>query len=255
MKIPARDLLVQVRYKDLIKYAGLLTLFRIGCEVFISEEVLNSCREDEVRRLAAAFNARDIPIYIHGPVINPSDTDAGAIKALYGKVFELGVKFGSKVVVTHLEYNHKKSPQLAAWIEENAPLWRDVRLLASRYSVAVLLENHYDHTADAIVGMMEKVGADNLKACFDIGHFHAFGHKGMAELLDSYPPGSIEEVHLSDNRGDEDAHLALGDGTIDFGSFFGHLEARGIRPVFVVEARSLWRVLKGIWYLKKKGFL
>ncbi len=255
MKIRPADLFVQVTYQDLHKFFRLICLFKVNCEVFISEDALRSYDEVDAKRLARALGTRKIAIRIHGPIVDPYRDGADKIKATHEELIRFCKILGSKNVVLHVEYRRRKSPSVDTWLADNAGYWREIQGLAEKNSITLLLENHFERNADAIVGLMKMVASDNLKACFDIGHFHAFGEKDVTALLDDYPPGTVSEVHLSDNCGDDDTHLPLGCGTFDFKLFFNGLDARDIRPVFVIEASNLWKVLRGIWYLKKQKYL
>ena len=73
--------------------------------------------------------------------------------------------------------------------------------------------------------------------------------------LGKYPAGSIKEVHLADNKGDDDTHLPLGEGTIDFVDFFKIFTARNEDCVFILEPRNLNEAVKSISFLRKGGFI
>jgi sugar phosphate isomerase/epimerase len=57
----------------------------------------------------------------------------------------------------------------------------------------------------------------------------------MTEWIDELAP-FLTEVHLHDNLGQEDDHLAIGQGKIDFPSFFRRLHENGARPQLTIEA-------------------
>jgi sugar phosphate isomerase/epimerase len=152
-------------------------------------------------------------------------------------------------MVTHVEYSRRRHPSVEGWIKEQVGFWKEITDYASREGVTVLLENHTEHNPDAIVGLLKELETDNLKACFDVGHYHAFGEKAPYEFIDSYPKGSIAEVHLSDNKGDGDTHLSLGRGTIDFPAFFKALTEHDIRPLYVIEAKRASEIIEGFIYL------
>ena len=65
-----------------------------------------------------------------------------------------------------------------------------------------------------------KLNLPNLKACFDLGHAHAYGdEKEVFEKLKN----KIACTHLHDNFGKDD-HLILGEGEIDFKSIINELK-------------------------------
>ncbi|MBU7016188.1 MAG: sugar phosphate isomerase/epimerase [Theionarchaea archaeon] len=65
-------------------------------------------------------------------------------------------------------------------------------------------------TYEEIERIIKEVDSPRVGFTFDVGHAHVSGNlTGFLQLKDF-----IEVVHLHDNYGDQDAHLALGDGTI-----------------------------------------
>jgi sugar phosphate isomerase/epimerase len=77
--------------------------------------------------------------------------------------------------------------------------------------------------------------AERLRFCFDIGHHNIFSDLPMKEWIDELAP-FLAEVHLHDNLGEDDDHLAIGQGKIDFPSFFQRLRENVARPQLTIEA-------------------
>lgn len=68
----------------------------------------------------------------------------------------------------------------------------------------------------------------------DIGHAEVF-KQAAPELLELSP----DHVHVSDSNLEHDAHLAVGDGKIDFRKWFYALKRKGFNGKIMVEAYSL----------------
>jgi sugar phosphate isomerase/epimerase len=95
---------------------------------------------------------------------------------------------------------------------------------------------------------MEALPSEHFGLCFDTGHFNLFSTISLAEWLDQVRP-HIFEIHLHDNTGKADDHLAIGDGNFDFAALFAGL--CGITPVYTIEAHSKEDVLRSIGQLNK----
>ena len=57
----------------------------------------------------------------------------------------------------------------------------------------------------------------------------------------------LKQLHLHDNTGANDDHLAIGAGRIDFDRLFAHIEAKGLRPIVTLEAheeKAIWQSLE-----------
>jgi sugar phosphate isomerase/epimerase len=72
-----------------------------------------------------------------------------------------------------------------------------------------------------------------LGFCLDVGHAHTMGL--LQEFMDL--KHRLVNLHVHDNRGDYDAHLPIGDGTVDFRLVVDELAGYGGR--FVIESRGL----------------
>ena len=83
---------------------------------------------------------------------------------------------------------------------------------------------------------------------FDIGHAHHSGipPESFIELLGR----RIEAVHLHDNNGVYDEHLAPGRGSVDFGSVLGRLDFCG---TYVLEMKTLPDVVLGREFIESMG--
>lgn len=93
----------------------------------------------------------------------------------------------------------------------------------------------------------KKIAADHIKATFDIGHantwqkyfqgdekeFNSWLKKQVSQLTKE---GIIGHVHLSDNFGYYDEHLAPGEGSVPIKEFAEELEKQGYKGPMIVEA-------------------
>jgi sugar phosphate isomerase/epimerase len=247
------DLFVQIPYPQLAWYLWLIRLGRVNVETFVNHRTLDSYRVEEVERLRARLDKCRIARNIHGPILNAYSEGFEAFVSYWRKALEFAARLGAGALVMHAERERTPSRSTDEWVRGMLGPLKEIVSIAEHNGVTVLLENHYERRAEAIVRLLGQVNSVRLGACFDIGHFHAFGDKRPIEFLDDYPQGTIREVHLSDNRGDNDSHLALGDGNVDFPRFFDEIDRRGMSPVYVIEAKDAWGALKGMRYLRRIG--
>jgi sugar phosphate isomerase/epimerase len=92
---------------------------------------------------------------------------------------------------------------------------------------------------EEILGMID--GVENVGFTLDVGHAHTVGK--VREFLGVLP--QVDHIHIHDNHGTADQHLALGDGTIPWEEV-GRAVAREYRGIVVVEGRSLDEARKSI---------
>lgn len=255
MKIPRDRLFVQVPYEDLVSKLWLITLFKINCEIYIKPKEVDSCLAPSLDRIKATLDKNKILKRFHAPIYDPYKEGFGIFREAYSKSSRFCKSFGIDTIIMHVEYESERYPSLEEWLKETIQIWDWIASQAEKDDILVLIENHNESQAEPIVRILNDVASRNLKACFDVGHFNAFGKIDLTSYLDDYPEGSIKEIHLSDNLRDADTHLTLGKGAIDFVKFFNALETRSIDAAYAIEASDLWGVIGGIGYLKRIGAL
>ena len=118
-------------------------------------------------------------------------------------------------MVCHLGYEARllwlRHPE--AWLARSVATWKELAARAAAHRVTVMLENVYETEPELLLEVVGRVGADNLRVCLDVGHLYAFGGGDLSRWLHTLAP-VIGQLHLHDNHGDRDAHLALGAGAI-----------------------------------------
>ena len=123
------------------------------------------------------------------------------------------------------------------WLQQKEAL-REIGAFARDRGVTACLENmggireFLCRDPEEILGMID--GIDGIGFTCDIGHAHTVGK--VREFLAHI--SRAHHLHLHDNHGNLDEHLALGDGTIDWKEV-GAGVARGYSGIAVVEGRNL----------------
>lgn len=242
---------VQVTYNDLRKYLLPILFFRINCEIYMSYDLIDYYKEKDLVKMASILKRYKIDIRMHAPLGDPYDAGFDVFEDIYKKSMRVCRALGIRSLIMHLEYNRVRCPSLKEWFYDAKGPWEWIAQSSSEDEVEVLIENHEEATAEPIVRMIKHLNSPNIGACYDVGHYNAFGDKAIKNHLDSYEDVAIREAHLSDNMGDRDAHLALGKGNIDFPAFFAAMDARALNPVCTIEAKGLFGVIGGIRYLKR----
>ena len=78
--------------------------------------------------------------------------------------------------------------------------------------------------------------------------FHA-NHSGYSP--DQMIFDSIKHIHIHDNFGDEDAHLALGEGSIELKYIVNSLEEKNYDGIYIIEVNDYDSIKKSYEYMKK----
>ena len=80
----------------------------------------------------------------------------------------------------------------------------------------------------------------------DIGHANHVGYAPDEMIFDS-----IKHIHAHDNFGDDDAHLAFGEGSIDLKGIINTLEKKNYDGIYIIEVNDYDSIKKSYEYIKK----
>ena len=86
----------------------------------------------------------------------------------------------------------------------------------------------------------------DMSMTLDIGHANHAGYSPEAMYFDS-----IKHVHAHDNFADDDAHFALGEGSIDLKYIINKLEEKNYSGIYIIEVNDYDSIKKSYEYMKK----
>lgn len=160
------------------------------------------------------MGAKDLTI--HGPFLdlNPMTFDREIMKVVqkrFAQAYTAAEELGAKKVVYHTGY-HPQIYFLMGWADRMADFFHE--FLADRTEIQVVMENVFEKEWEPLLEVKKKVTEENFSLCLDVGHAHCYSDIPVTEWASQLAP-AIGHLHLHDNLGDRDAHLAIGDGTIE----------------------------------------
>ena len=86
----------------------------------------------------------------------------------------------------------------------------------------------------------------DMSMTLDIGHANHAGYSPDEMIFDS-----IKHIHMHDNFGDDDAHLPLGEGSIDLKRVVNNLESKNYDGIYILEVNDYDSIKKSYEYMKK----
>ena len=86
----------------------------------------------------------------------------------------------------------------------------------------------------------------DMSMTLDIGHANHVGYSADAMYFDS-----IKHIHAHDNFGDDDAHLALGEGSIELNDIINTFEKKKFDGIYIIEVNDYDSIEKSYEYMKK----
>ncbi|ACS81275.1 sugar phosphate isomerase/epimerase family protein [Maridesulfovibrio salexigens] len=171
--------------------------------------------------------------------LNPAIRNASIDTLL--TAFELAKFFSPQRMVLH--------PSFTSWLEP--PLFErsytncveGIRRLSNSWPdhPPLCLENTYEFTPDAITRLVTDLDRDNIGICFDLGHWFSFSKGAENDDFDvwfnAFAP-YIKHVHLHDNHGSKDEHLALGRGSMNWDYIISRIGEIDPLPTFTLEPHN-----------------
>lgn len=251
------QVLIQLQGVELSHALPHLEQGRLGLEVvgFASPQVLDGGWEQQVAELQPLCRRLPGPISMHGPFLDlspasPEPRLRALTKERYRHALCIAKGLGARYLVLHSQFNpnlrQPTYPKL--WLEQNLRFFDDLLPEIEAAELTILLENMWDSCPDHLARLLQALPSQWFAACLDAGHAHlhsAVGWQNWVETLGE----RLRYVHLSDNHGDWDEHLALGQGNVDFSGLLQTLQDYGRRPWFVLEVRLWSEVQQSLRYL------
>jgi sugar phosphate isomerase/epimerase len=242
-------------FRDLYdRFLPLVLEKKINPEISFDYAALGRFKSEDYHRIADQLLDAGLTITFHAPFM---DLRPGAVDPLIRRVshdrlrevFDLIPYFHPLSVVCHPSYDNRyyvSTEEL--WLKNSIETWKSLIILAEQMDTVISLENVYEQEPLLLGNLLSACASPRLRFCFDTGHFNVFSRSKLEDWIDATAP-YIFELHLHDNRGATDEHLAIGSGTFPFFSLFGMLREKSIRPILTLEAHSektLWQSVENL---------
>lgn len=222
--------LIVSKVDRLEEYLELATEYGVGFEIndFFDPEVLDS--EERQQEIINCYLSKGLPkgSTMHGAffdvIVFSNDARIREVSKLRMKQsMEIAEKLGVVGVVFHTNSN----PQVPGAIYENQVVERTVayleELLIQYPNISIYLENMFEKRPELLVRISDQLKKyQNYGVCFDYAHASISGTP-ISEWVEGLAP-YVKHMHINDNNLQEDLHLALGKGGIDWKQFFEYVE-------------------------------
>ena len=233
---------------------------RIQPEIGLEGDMLYTVTAAEYREVAKALAEAGLRCTLHAPFfdLSPGALDANILAASrykLGKAFDLIKIFQPVSVVCHLNYEENKHGYKEAdWFNTSLTTWQELLIIAAAAQVPLMLENTYETGPRQHEKMLGALNSPYARFCLDVGHVSAFAKNRWQDWLPDLAPW-LGQLHLHDNHGDRDAHLAIGRGGFDFSGLFRYLKEQGLQPLVTLEPHTEDDLWESLATLNRMGFL
>lgn len=241
-------------YKD---YLDRFLKYQLNPEIGFDARSLDRYSLADFDKIATRLQNNGLTTTFHAPFMDlaPGSPDP-AVRALTRQRFEqvLGLVpvFKPKTIVCHGSYDNKRYGHMQAeWLQNSLGIWEWLAADIRSAGAVLMIENVYEQGPAEMRTLFERLQHQGVRFCLDIGHQHAFSRSTLEDWLQVLGP-YLGQLHLHDNDGSRDSHLALGKGTNDLSILFRFLETHSVGPLVVTlephRESELWPSLA---YLKE----
>jgi sugar phosphate isomerase/epimerase len=234
-------------------HPGLLDVFARagaqGVELFCARQHFDYTSRPHVREVAEWFGSNSAEAFsMHAPLWSDTEMGRGGAPTVnvihpeksrridamdeIKRALEVAETLPFRFLILHLgEREDSWGPRA---LEHSITALEHLRAFANPLGVKLLVENLQGDVArpSNLVEILTTGHFQDIGVCLDVGHAH-LGDGVAASLseLNRY----VRSSHLHDNKGDKDAHLWPGDGTIQWDDTLGDLNAAPQGPAGVLE--------------------
>ena len=222
------------------QYLPLILENRVSVEIGVDAEVLDTCPVADLKKIADTLIRADLNCSLHAPFL---DLSLGAIDPKIRQVslermeqvIRLIPIFQPRWVVCHGGYEARHyQDHREDWQKNNTESLQRLLSRLEGTGVPLMVENVFEKEPDHLKVLFDAIPSAGLRFCLDVGHHRLYGRTDLRDWLDALGP-HLGMLHLHDNQGRWDDHLALGRGCIDFLGLFDQLKIRGLQPFITIE--------------------
>lgn len=168
---------------------------------------------------------------------------------------DIAKRMGAGKVIFHTNYEPLLTQDYyrKSWRERTAAFYRKV--CAEYPDLLICMENMFDdapYELESVAALLKDV--PNFGVCLDYAHACVFGHGVDTEEWVKTLAPYIRHVHINDNDGKDDLHLAVGEGVTDWNRFLTLRAGYFPEATVLVETTPLERQVKSLEYMNEHGF-
>ncbi len=214
--------------------------------------LLRLLNQGEVRKIAPLLESFKLKYFIHAPYIDLNIASlnrdiAEASEKIIRETIEAANTLNINLVTFHFgEYSRDYPLEWKEKAEKEAiRRVRRLNLFAQELGVQLSVENSHKTSDYTFTGYPEEIRevirGTGCKFTLDVGHANTFGNP--LTYFRTFK-SEIVNIHVHDNNGENDEHLLIGEGNIDFKSLFKEIKECSYSGPLIVELHKLGDIVK-----------
>lgn len=256
-----KNILIIPDRTQLEQYLEMAKKYKLGFEYndFFMPDILDS--KEKLDDIVSGYGKCDLPQFttMHGDFFDvipfSPDLKIREISDLrIRQSLDVARRMKVQAVVFHTNYNPflNTKQYVDGWVKQNTDYWS--RVLEENQDVNIYLENMFDTTPDILEELSDGLQHySNYGLCLD--YAHAAISKVSPEIWAKQLGKYVKHIHINDNDGISDLHLAWGNGNIDRQAFYDCYEKYMKEASVLIETNSYENITRSLELLEKEGFL
>ncbi len=178
-----------------------------------------------------------------------------ALAKKYDLGFECNDYFSPKMLDDEVRLQHTiADAYIKNWTDYNEKYLGGI--LKENPDMNIYIENMFDRSPYMLQGLSERlIKYDNFGVCCDYAHAMSFGRgTDIDEWVEALAP-YIKHMHINDNDLENDLHLAIGDGKIDWNKFAEYYEKYFYKSTILIEVSGIEKQRRSAEFLENLGLL
>ncbi len=196
-------------------------------------------------------------VSMHAPIdnlcIGSSDKK---IKDFTMDAFEYSYKAAKLIKCPSINFHHGFLPTLhekEKWLRNSSDFLNKF-FKDKDENIIIYLENKLEPSPDIIIDLINKVDDSRLMVCLDVGHANAHSSTDIINWIQTLG-AHLGLVHLHNNYGKKDEHLAFNNGNINFKELCKALEKYAPNAIWAIEVNDLKDSERSIKWLIDNEYL
>lgn len=224
----------------------------VACQEVSIEQLDLASLKDCAQQLAD----KNLATTLHAPFsgFNPGSAKKRLQKAAHSlcqQSLQLAEVISASRVVFHPGIPYQATEKVQQkWLQNALGFWPDYIEQAARIGTQICMENIYESSSEVYRQLFAELGSDHFTHCFDIGHWNIFADEPLQQWFETLGR-HVTHLHLHDNLGQNDQHLPIGTGNIDFSALLEQLATLPSLPSMTLEAHTLPELEKSLLSLSR----
>ncbi len=241
--IDPERLFVHVPYALLDQYRNLIQKAGLAIEVLVEAQNLEVSTLEGMAEEINVLKAITGRVAIHAPYADldpghPVEANREETLRLLTLTCALSQATEASYVVAHTGYDPSRvETDPSGWRARNLETWNELLAHPAADGVALALEHTLEPEPSIVWDLVGSLPADRVGVCLDTGHLNCFA-KAPPSVWWATLGKRVTVLHMHDNRGQDDDHLGIGEGTFDFAALYRWLKRTNLTPFATIEGRD-----------------